>query len=37
MAEIYYSDKQEELEKFLNMVAEVILQNNMSLYFIMVS
>lgn len=32
MAEIYYSDKQEELEKFLNMVAEVILQNNMSLY-----
>ena len=32
MAEIYYADKQEELEKFLNMVAEAILQDNMSLY-----
>lgn len=32
MAEIYNSNIQEELEKFLNMVAEVILQENMSLY-----
>ena len=32
MAEIYYSNRREELEKFLNIVAEVILQGNMSLF-----
>lgn len=32
MAEIYFSNKREELEKFLNIVAEVILQGNMSLF-----
>lgn len=32
MAEIYFSNKKEELEKFLNIVAEVILQGNMSLF-----
>lgn len=32
MAEIYFSNKREELEQFLNIVAEVILQGNMSLY-----
>lgn len=32
MAEIYFSNKKEELEKFLNIVAESILQGNMSLF-----
>lgn len=32
MAEIYFSDKKEELERFLNLVAECILQGNMSLF-----
>lgn len=32
MAEIYFSNKREELEKFLNIVTEVILQGNMSLF-----
>lgn len=32
MAEIYFSNKREELEKFLNIVAEAILQGNMSLF-----
>lgn len=32
MAEIYLSNKREELEKFLNIVAEAILQGNTSLF-----
>ncbi len=32
MAEVYYANRREELEKFLNIVAEVILQGNMSLF-----
>ena len=32
MAEIYFSNRREELEKFLNIVAEAILQGNMSLF-----
>lgn len=32
MAEIYYSKRREELEKFLNIVAEEILQGNISLF-----
>ncbi len=32
MAEIYYANRREELEKFMNIVAEVILQGNMSLF-----
>lgn len=32
MAEIYISNKREELEKFLNIVAETILQGNTSLF-----
>lgn len=32
MAEIYFSNRKEELEKFLIIVAEVILQGNMSLF-----
>ena len=32
MAEIYYSNKKEELERFINLVAEEILQENTSLF-----
>ena len=32
MAEVYLSNKMEELEKFLNIVSEAILQGNMSLF-----
>ena len=32
MAEIYFSTKREELEKFLYIVSEAILQGNMSLF-----
>ncbi len=32
MAEIFFSNRREELEKFLNVVAEAILQGNMSLF-----
>lgn len=32
MAEIYLANKKQELEKFLNIVAEAILQGNMSLF-----
>lgn len=32
MAEVYFSNKREELEKFLNLVTEKILQGNMSLF-----
>jgi len=33
MAEIYFSNKKEELERFINLVAEEILQENISLFF----
>lgn len=32
MAEIYFSNKKEELERFINLVAEEILQENTSLF-----
>lgn len=32
MAEIYFSNKKEELERFINLVAEEILQENISLF-----
>ena len=32
MAEIYFSNKKDELEQFINLVAEEILQENISLF-----